>query len=198
MKEQPLNRSERDAFEALRDMHGQRLDPRHVVDAARPSESPLHGRFEWRDDVAAERYRLQQAGQLIVRARVVITPRKQEPVRVRPAAPLPPVPSSRYSPPRLVPPTNTNNAGGSLDDARRELAAVRGKFSGMRELSSLFIEIEKLLNPGKIGSSAVTDAALLALNLESRGHDRQNATARAAAAYGVNRHEVLEAVRKAS
>lgn len=198
MKEQPLNRNELDAFEALGDTHGLRLRAQHVVDAARPSTSPLHGRFEWRDDVAAERYRLDQAGRLIVKARVIVTPRKSEPLRVRPASAPPPVPTTRYSPLRSVPPANGTNAGGSLDDARRELSAFRGKFSGMRELSSLFIEIEKVLNPGKIGASSVTAAALLALDLEARGHDRQNATARAANAYGINRSEVLEAVRKAS
>jgi hypothetical protein len=36
-----------------------------VVEAAKDPANVLHGEFEWRDDVAAHRYRLQQARQLI-------------------------------------------------------------------------------------------------------------------------------------
>lgn len=42
-----------------------------VVDAARPTTSILHSRFEWRDKVAAEKYREQQAGE-IIRVMVVV------------------------------------------------------------------------------------------------------------------------------
>lgn len=44
--------------------HGE-LTARLVVDAARPTQSPLHGRFEWDDDVAGDLYRLEQARGLI-------------------------------------------------------------------------------------------------------------------------------------
>lgn len=36
-----------------------------LVDEARPEESPAHPAFEWRDDVAAEEYRLHQARKMI-------------------------------------------------------------------------------------------------------------------------------------
>lgn len=41
------------------------LTAQHVVDDARPSDSLLHPIFEWRDDVAAEKYRVIQAEALI-------------------------------------------------------------------------------------------------------------------------------------
>ena len=41
------------------------ITPPMVVDAARPEQSPLHPAFEWRDDLAAEQYRLYQARSLI-------------------------------------------------------------------------------------------------------------------------------------
>lgn len=41
------------------------LTPAAVVEVARDPKHPLHGRFEWDDTVAAERYRLDQARQLI-------------------------------------------------------------------------------------------------------------------------------------
>lgn len=46
------------------------LTPLVVLDEARNPEHPLHGRFEWDDTVAAEKYRLEQAHQLIRVARV--------------------------------------------------------------------------------------------------------------------------------
>lgn len=48
------------------------LTPVAVVDEARNPDSPLHGRFEWDDGVAAEQYRLSQAEVLIRRVRIVL------------------------------------------------------------------------------------------------------------------------------
>ena len=36
------------------------LNPADIVDESRPEDAPLHDCFEWRDDVAAEKYREQQ------------------------------------------------------------------------------------------------------------------------------------------
>ena len=41
------------------------LTPALVVQTARDPDHPLHGRFEWDDSVAAEKYRLSQGGELI-------------------------------------------------------------------------------------------------------------------------------------
>jgi len=49
------------------------LTPATVLDAARPPESPLHSRFEWDDGIAAEKYRLAQASDLIRSVRVNFT-----------------------------------------------------------------------------------------------------------------------------
>jgi hypothetical protein len=48
-----------------------RLTPSTVVEAATPSTSPLHPRFEWDDQVAGHKYRLNQARQLIRQVRFV-------------------------------------------------------------------------------------------------------------------------------
>ena len=48
-----------------------RARPHDVVEAARPRSSPLHGAFEWRDDEAAERWRICQARRLINAVQVV-------------------------------------------------------------------------------------------------------------------------------
>ncbi len=44
---------------------GGRLRPSAVVEAARPSDSPLHDLFEWDDRVAASAFRLEQARGII-------------------------------------------------------------------------------------------------------------------------------------
>lgn len=67
---------------ALRSEHG-RLTPDLVVNAARPADGPLHDRFTWDDSEAAERYRLDEARQLIRSVRVVYRRPNGDTARVR-------------------------------------------------------------------------------------------------------------------
>lgn len=62
----------REELQALYEVHGD-LTPAMVVEAARPEDHPLHGRFEWDNGRAGSKYRLFQAQQLIrsVRIRVI-------------------------------------------------------------------------------------------------------------------------------
>lgn len=53
----------------LEDRRG-RLTAEEVLEAARPSASPLHGFFEWDDSKAAEAHRLEQARDLIRRVKI--------------------------------------------------------------------------------------------------------------------------------
>lgn len=55
----------------LRKEHGA-LTPEIIVNAARPATSRLHKFFEWDDTAAAEKYRLNQARDLVRRVRVVV------------------------------------------------------------------------------------------------------------------------------
>lgn len=59
------------------------LTPEFVLEDAREAKSPLHGCFEWDDGLAAERYRLTQAGDVIRSITVVVS------------APNPETPSTR-------------------------------------------------------------------------------------------------------
>lgn len=54
----------RDELQAIYEDAGE-LKPSIVLDRARDPRHPLHDRFEWNDGVAAERYRIQQARELI-------------------------------------------------------------------------------------------------------------------------------------
>jgi hypothetical protein len=49
----------------IRQRHGGELTPQIVLDEARGTDHPLHQRFTWDDAEAAERYRREQAHQLI-------------------------------------------------------------------------------------------------------------------------------------
>lgn len=52
-------------LERLRKRNDGKLNKEDVVNEARSTKSPLHGAFEWNDDVAAEQFRLMQAGYMI-------------------------------------------------------------------------------------------------------------------------------------
>ena len=69
----------REQLQAIRDEHGT-LTPALVVDVARDPEHPLHPRFEWDDSTAAERWRIEQAGQLL---RVTYRPLPGKPTDLR-------------------------------------------------------------------------------------------------------------------
>lgn len=60
----------RDQLQEVYDRHG-KLTPEMVVDEARDPSSPLHERFEWDDSAAGEKWRRQQAQELLVSVRVV-------------------------------------------------------------------------------------------------------------------------------
>lgn len=66
-------------LQAIREEHGQ-LTPVLLVDLARDPEHPLHARFEWDDSLAAEKWRLEQAGQLL---RVTFRPDPSKPRDLR-------------------------------------------------------------------------------------------------------------------
>lgn len=54
-----------DELERLRLLHGGVLMPEHIVNAAKPKSSPLHGSFDWDNGEAAHKWRLEQARHLI-------------------------------------------------------------------------------------------------------------------------------------
>jgi hypothetical protein len=65
---------------AVRDEFGT-LTPELVVDVARDPEHPLHSRFEWDDSVAAEKWRIEQAGQLLRVVKLPVDPDRPRDLR---------------------------------------------------------------------------------------------------------------------
>lgn len=69
-------------LENLSDRYGSFLKTVHVVDAARPEDSPIHHGFEWDDSRAAEGFRQVQAREMLRNIRVLVGTEEVEPHRV--------------------------------------------------------------------------------------------------------------------
>ena len=72
-------------IEELERENGQ-VNPQMVVDDSRPEDAVMHRCFEWRDDIAAEKYRTEQARLLLSNLRIVRVEEEEpdsEPVKLR-------------------------------------------------------------------------------------------------------------------
>ena len=58
-----------------------KVTPQEVLEKARDENSELHKCFEWDDSIAAEKYRLQQARQIIINLVYAPKTKEEEPVR---------------------------------------------------------------------------------------------------------------------
>jgi hypothetical protein len=59
------------------------ISPEAVVDAGREEDSPIHGCFEWDNEAAADKYRIDQARYIIRSVTVKIEDDQKDPVVVR-------------------------------------------------------------------------------------------------------------------
>lgn len=125
---------------------GSSATPAQIVDAARDPESELHKCFEWRDDVAAEKYRIQQARQVV--CHLVI---RETVIEERPAIRFfyKPEATSGYQRTQLIV-RNQDAYQALLSSAIRDLDALRKKYHSLTELEQVFDAIEQLLY-GKVG-----------------------------------------------
>lgn len=118
------------------------LQPEAVVRAAMPESSPLHSRFEWSDDVAAQNYRLWQARQLI-KVCVEHLPGISTPTEVFVS-----LSSDRYSCGgyRTVAEVlkSEDLRSQMLEDALSELEIFKLKYRRLKELAEVFRVIQKV------------------------------------------------------
>ena len=130
-------------FEKIEKKNGE-LTPALVLEEARPEKSILHSVFEWRDDVAAEKYRLEQASYLIRAMVIEVEDETEEPYEVRAYVNVSESTSGSF--------ININNAFKNtetreivLKRALDELRAFEKKYASLTQFSKLFEEIHKLL-----------------------------------------------------
>lgn len=114
---------------------GDSVEPSAVVEKAKDENTELHKCFEWRDDIAAEKYRIHQARQLMCNLVVVDQEKKdiQEPVRLM----FKTTANEGYKPISLIV-QEPDEYKALLHRAYRELAAFKQKYKILKELKDIF------------------------------------------------------------
>lgn len=132
-------------FERLEQKHGH-ISPELVLDESRNEEAPLHGCFEWDDSIAAEKYRINQAGMLIRNLTVIIDEHEQtEPVRAYINV-VPEAPARRGTFVNISSALQDEDMRDiTLKAALRELEQFQKKYKNLNELASILSEIKKLI-----------------------------------------------------
>lgn len=128
----------REQLDQVRSVFG-RLTPTAVVDAARPDDAPLHSRFEWDDTVAAEKWRREQASELIRSYRITYKETTNGPVTVRgfqAVRGLESPHSSEYVPTEeaLADPFTRQLV---LRECERDVAALKSKYAHLKEFAAI-------------------------------------------------------------
>lgn len=115
------------------------ITPQNVLEKARNKKSELHKCFEWDDNVAAEKYRLSQARQII--QLLVITSEQEEVTPVR----IFQITSERneYKENRFFV-ENKDEYRILLDRAKTELQAIKKRYATLSELEDVFNAIDQL------------------------------------------------------
>lgn len=120
------------------------LTPKTLLDANRDQDAPLHDYFEWRDDVAAEKYRESQA-QYIIRSIIIIPDEENKPeVRAYSSVVVDSKPIYEHVETIIKSVDLTQQM---LENAKRELFAFQTKYNALRdyvELSEVFTSINNL------------------------------------------------------
>lgn len=159
-----------EAFETIRKRDGKLTAPA-VVDEARPEESVLHEDFEWRDDIAAEKYRQQQARQMIsavrivweekappVRAYVNVRLVEQEALNAADAMHPAEEPTAKEPPARCYMPLEEvleqpQLRTQMLEDARRDAQNYKQKYSTLASLASIMQAIDQTFERKEVGKA---------------------------------------------
>lgn len=113
------------------------LEPSVVVEQSRPKSAPLHSVFEWDDEVAAEKWREQQA-RVVIASVMVVDESTDEPftrafVHV----------SDDYRPLSIVL-EDRDMTEELLDSALRELRTFERKYNDLVQLAPVFHAIEQV------------------------------------------------------
>lgn len=129
-------------FEKIEKKFGE-VNRENVLESARPKKSPIHELFEWDDSVAAEQYRLTQAGLLITNLDVEIEEADKEPTVVRAFMNISESTKGTF--------INVNSAFQNGDTreivlkrALQELQAFKKKYFELSELADVFATISTL------------------------------------------------------
>lgn len=121
----------------------QGLTPETLLEVSSDKSCPLHNEFEWRDDVAAQKYRLQQAADLIRAITVVIETDNADTQKERAFVVKPGGESAYVSLKNAI--SNDVWRENLMKQAKDELRWFQGKYRRLEELAGVNAEIDKFL-----------------------------------------------------
>lgn len=128
-----------DAQKVAEEIGGGKVTPQEVLEKAKNEDSELHKCFEWDDSVAAEKYRLQQAGNIL---RMIVYQSGEKdacPVRVFQIT----TERNTYQPTRLFI-EQQDEYQNLLKRAKNELESFKRKYKALSELEQVFKAIEEI------------------------------------------------------
>lgn len=117
-----------------------RITPSNVVDYARNENTELHKCFEWDNDIAAEKYRFEQA-KLVIRSIVVRSDDEEDDTQIRALQIT--TTANVYEPTRVFL-QKPDEYKALLKRAKQELQAFKKRYQILSEMEAIFNEIDKL------------------------------------------------------
>lgn len=123
---------------------------KQIVDKARNKKSAMHNLFEWNNDIAAEKYREEQAGWILRKLKVTFidSDEEEESEKIQTKIPVRmfygnPVEKSGFvSIVKIMGDNDMYNA--LLDRAKQELKSFKLKYAMLKELEAIFEMIDEL------------------------------------------------------
>lgn len=128
-----------DAQRVYEELGNTEITAKEILEKAKNPNSELHKLFEWDDRKAAEKYRLQQAGNIVRNLVFVTDDEKEEPIRVFHISTEP----KKYKPTKLIL-QQPDEYRALLQRAKDELYAFQRKYKSLVELEEVFDAIDAL------------------------------------------------------
>ena len=131
-----------DAAKVYKEIGTKDITPESVLEKARDEDTELHKCFEWDDTIAAEKYRLQQARQIIQLLVTVPDKKEEPPKRVFQVSSE----KNTYQPIKFFM-KNEEEATILLNRAIEELRAFQKRYSSLKgDLEQVFAAIDELID----------------------------------------------------
>ena len=119
--------------------HG-KVEPEDVVEESKPYDAPLHNCFEWNNDVAADKYRIEQARNIIRSIRVEVTTETGHDVEIRAFESV----RTEYHPIQVIR-QNADMMEELRASARSAMIAFKTKFQTLGELQGVIQAMDEAL-----------------------------------------------------
>lgn len=116
-----------------------KVTPQEVLDKARDENTELHKCFEWDDSIAAEKYRLRQASDIIRNLVFIKKKKEDEPIRCFQIT----TEKNTYQPTQMFL-VQEDEYQALLKRAKAELESFKRRYATLTELESIFEAIEEL------------------------------------------------------